>query len=234
MIKWVFRFKNEPSSLWARFITAIHDGGRCHSFIPLISSIGGVWKSIVNLGRISQNQSFNVQERIVLKLGNGRKTLFWLDVWAGDRPLRELFPNLYDLESEKRCYVSERYTIHQGSIEWFWGSSNSLLNANQTGKWAECISLVRNADIQTCPDVWLWKSGSEVDDYMVSTVRAELDHIDTINETKVLKWLHWIPKKVNCFLWRVVLDRIATREALLIRRISLPSTQCIFCNNTVE
>ncbi|XP_021980589.1 uncharacterized protein LOC110876737 [Helianthus annuus] len=199
MIKWLICFKNEPSSLWARLISVIHAGGRCHSFIPLKSSIGGVWKSLINLGRISQNQPLNVQERMVLRMGNGKKALFWLDIWAGDRPLRDLFPNLYDLESEKRCYVSDRYNINQGSIVWYWGSNNSLSSANQTEVWAECILLMQKVDIQMRPDVWLWKSGSEAADYTVSSVRAELDHIDTINETRVLKWLHLIPKKVNCF-----------------------------------
>ncbi|KAJ0548064.1 hypothetical protein HanIR_Chr08g0379251 [Helianthus annuus] len=39
--------------------------------------------------------------------------------------------------------------------------------------------------------------------FTVSNLRSELGRIDTLNETRVIKWLHWIPKKVNCFLWRV-------------------------------
>ncbi|XP_022018935.1 uncharacterized protein LOC110918967 [Helianthus annuus] len=212
MIKWLVRFKNEPASLWARSITAIHGDSRCHSYIPLKSSIGGVWKSIVNLGRKSQIQSIN----------------------AGNSTLREMFPDLYELESDKRCFVSDRYIMNHESIDWFWGSGNPLSNANNIEEWAACLSILQNVVINRDSDVWLWKSSEKVADFAVSAVRNELDYIDTIKETKVLCWLHWIPKKVNCFLWRVVLDRIATREALMIRRFHLPSNQCILCNNTLE
>ncbi|KAM0062163.1 putative reverse transcriptase zinc-binding domain-containing protein [Helianthus debilis subsp. tardiflorus] len=61
-----------------------------------------------------------------------------------------------------------------------------------------------------------------------------MDEISLINETKVLNWLRWIPKKVNCFLWRVVLDRIATKEALQIRHIHLTSVNYVLCNWELE
>ncbi|KAF5785622.1 putative RNA-directed DNA polymerase [Helianthus annuus] len=234
MIKWAVRYKNEPSSLWASTITAIHGGSRCRSYIPLKSSIGGVWKSVVNMGRISQNHSVNVQERLTPVIGKGDKTLFWLDNWVGGSPLRVRYPNLYALESNKRCTVSERCKLHQGVTEWLWGSNNTLINEDLAAEWVECTTLLDNVTIQPKADVWLWRSGSEVADFLVSTVREELDHINTLNETKVLRWLHWIPKKVNCFLWRAVLDRIATREALHSWHIPLPSTSCVLCNNSRE
>ncbi|KAJ0511208.1 putative RNA-directed DNA polymerase [Helianthus annuus] len=234
MTKWCVRFKNENDSLWARVISAIHGGPRCQNFIPLKSSIGGVWKSIVNMGRLTHNQPFKVQDRLTPKVGNGDKILFWQDKWVGDRTLRERFPNIYAMESEKGCKVSDRYKVGQHGIEWFWGSNNELTNEDMLCEWTDCISVIKEVKIQEATDVWLWKTGSDTADFMVKTIRGELDHINVLNETKVLKWLHWIPKKVNCFLWRVVLDRIATKEALQIRRINLASLQCVLCNNAVE
>ncbi|XP_022031503.1 uncharacterized protein LOC110932481 [Helianthus annuus] len=234
MIKWAVRFKNEPDSLWARVIDAIHGGGRCLSYIPLKNSTGGVWKGIINMGRMSQNQLINVKERLTPIIGNGEKTLFWLDNWIGGGPLSTRYPEIFALESNKRCMVSERYVSSQNVTEWKWGSDNALTAEVHLRQWAECTNELDRVTIHCKPDTWLWKSGSRVEDFVVSSVRKELDKIDTIKETKVLRWLHWIPKKVNCFMWRVVLDRIATRDALQVRHIQLPSTNCVLCNNTRE
>ncbi|KAJ0853546.1 putative RNA-directed DNA polymerase [Helianthus annuus] len=234
MIKWCVRYKNELSSLWARVITAIHGGPRCQSSIPLKNSIGGVWKSIVKMGRSNEIQPIMVREKMVVDLGSGDKTCFWLDPWAGGRPLCELFPNLFQLESNKRCSVSDRYNIIQGRAEWFWGSSNVLPNEELKNEWADCLVRIKNIIISDRSDGWLWKLGERKVDFQVSIVRAELDDINLINETKVLNWLHWLPKKVNCFLWRVVLDRIATKEALQIRRLHLNSSNCVLCNESLE
>ncbi|XP_022023738.1 uncharacterized protein LOC110924000 [Helianthus annuus] len=186
------------------------------------------------MGRITANQPIIVGERMFPDLGRGDKSLFWLDRWAGNRPLNELFPNLYAIESEKRCRVLDRYKLNQGNIEWFWGSSNDLSTDAVKEEWAECLALVSRVSIRQTPDVWRWKMEDKLVDFQVSLVREELDDISLVNETKVLNWLHWIPKKVNCFPWRVVLDRIATKEALQIRRLQLTSVNCVMCNGELE
>ncbi|KAJ0587940.1 putative reverse transcriptase zinc-binding domain-containing protein [Helianthus annuus] len=234
MIKWHVRYKTETSMLWARLISAIHCGARCHSYIPMKSSIDGVWKSIVNSGSVSQNLVVNVKERMIVKVGLGNKTLFWLDNWVGNRPLRDIFPSLFTLESDKRCTVQQRYRTSQGSTEWFWGSSTPLTREEHLTDWAACKTLLCTAGLGQESDYWLWKSGPTCEEFTVCNLRAELDHINVIPEAKLLTWSHWIPKKVNCFLWRVVQDRIPTREALLTRRVSLPSSTCALCNDTIQ
>ncbi|XP_021985657.1 uncharacterized protein LOC110881815 [Helianthus annuus] len=234
MVNWSIRYKNDNSSLWARLITALHCGVRCKSSIPVKCSIGGVWKSIVNMGRATQNPTIDINAKMSPRMGVGDKTLFWLDNWMGNGPLRDRFPNLYAVESEKRCTVQQRYSIIDGNVEWFWGSLNILTQSEQLAERASCTTLLYNIELGSGPDLWLWKTGSSREIFTVQLLRAELDHINIIPETKVLNWLHWIPKKVNCFLWRVVLDRIPTKEALMARRISLPSASCIFCNDVIE
>ncbi|XP_022031178.1 uncharacterized protein LOC110932129 [Helianthus annuus] len=167
-------------------------------------------------------------------MGKGDKIPFWLDLWAGNRTLSDTFPNLYNHESDKRCYVSDRYRTNQGGIQWFWGSRNNLSSNALLKEWDECLAVINEVTISQRSDAWLWRMGEKQVEFQARLVRAELDEISLINETTVLIWLHWIPKKVNCFLWRVVLDRIATKEALQILRIHLPSVNCVLCNEEIE
>nr|GEX81272.1 RNA-directed DNA polymerase, eukaryota, reverse transcriptase zinc-binding domain protein [Tanacetum cinerariifolium] len=53
----------------------------------------------------------------------GRYTQFWNDGWIKDRgPLKNIFPRLYALETQKGCYVSEMWVIEDGVWQgkWAW------------------------------------------------------------------------------------------------------------------
>ncbi|KAJ0454391.1 hypothetical protein HanIR_Chr15g0739541 [Helianthus annuus] len=155
MVKWSIRYKNEYSALWVKLITAWHCGTRCHSHIPLKSSMGRVWKSIVNVGRATHNPVVNIKDRLIPKVGVGDKTLFWLDSWIGNRPLRDIFPSLYALETDKRCKVQLRYSSIHGTIEWFWGSSIALSRSDHLTDWAACTSLLHTVALGPGTDLWL-------------------------------------------------------------------------------
>ncbi|XP_035845072.1 uncharacterized protein LOC118491409 [Helianthus annuus] len=187
IVKWCLRYKNENTSLWAKSISAFHCGTRRHASIPLNSSIAGVWKSIVNLGRVMHEPVVDVKARMVPYVGVGDKTLFWLDTWVGNRPLRDEFPTLFTLESDKRCFVQQRYKRINESLEWFWGSSVPLSLPEHLDAWSNCSGLLSSALLGPGPDRWLWRTGSSRDTYTVSRLRSELDHINII------------PKQ-NCYL----------------------------------
>ncbi|KAJ0511325.1 putative reverse transcriptase zinc-binding domain-containing protein [Helianthus annuus] len=115
-----------------------------------------------------------------------------------------------------------------------WGGESPILHLEASELWEECSIQLKNVQISNKSDTWLWKQGDGREAYKVSSLRAELDGICTIPETQVLRWLHWIPSKINCFLWRAVLDRIPTRDALALRNIYIPSTLCVLCNTHNE
>ncbi|GKA50366.1 RNA-directed DNA polymerase, eukaryota [Tanacetum coccineum] len=69
LFKWIWRFFSQDSSLWSRFIKALHG----------------------NHGALSSHVS--------KKIGNGENTSFWDDKWLDDEALKSLFPRLYALEA---------------------------------------------------------------------------------------------------------------------------------------
>ncbi|GKE82681.1 RNA-directed DNA polymerase, eukaryota, reverse transcriptase zinc-binding domain protein, partial [Tanacetum coccineum] len=43
---------------------------------------------------------------------------------------------------------------------------------------------------------------------------------------KIMQWNTWLPKKVNIFIWRVVLDRLPHLENLIARDVHVDSDLC--------
>lgn len=43
-------------------------------------------------------------------------------------------------------------------------------------------------------------------------------------------WNKWLPIKVNCFLWRLLLNRLPTKSILASKGIPVPSTACSLCS----
>ncbi|XP_021971289.1 uncharacterized protein LOC110866451 [Helianthus annuus] len=126
--------------------------------------------------------------------------------------------------------VQHRYSIINGNISWEWGGDTPVHQTEVAEQWDDCRKLLQNVEINNKLDRWLWKQEDDREEFSVCNLRSELDGMRMIPETQVLKWLCWIPKKINCFIWRAVLDRIPTRDALAIRNIQLPSVLCVLCN----
>jgi hypothetical protein len=44
------------------------------------------------------------------KVGNGKKTRFWEDVWLGEQPLAQQYPSLYNIVRRKNVLVADVLT----------------------------------------------------------------------------------------------------------------------------
>ncbi|XP_021971591.1 uncharacterized protein LOC110866755 [Helianthus annuus] len=209
---------------------AIHGKRRKYSIIPIKNSISGVWKNIVQMGKGSNLKFSNVEKRRELQIGCGDKTYFWLDKWAGDFALKDRFPSLFALQMDKFSLVQHRYSITNDQVSWLWGGDTTVTQLELADLWDECKNLIQNVELKKKYDRWMWKQEDEREEFTIGNLRSELDSMTSIPETQVLKWLSWIPKKINCFLWRAVLDRIPTRDALAIRNIQIPSVVCALCS----
>jgi hypothetical protein len=51
-------------------------------------------------------------------LGNGLKTSFWRDIWAGDVPLQARFPRLFSVSNQKNALVAEVVNSDMGGGRW--------------------------------------------------------------------------------------------------------------------
>ncbi|KAJ0567499.1 hypothetical protein HanIR_Chr06g0285521 [Helianthus annuus] len=105
--KWWWRFKHEKESIWGRTIMAIHTNTDSGSYLPVKEGISGTWNGIVKMGKELELYNLNFGTMIKGELGNGRDIRVWLDWWVGDAPLRDQFPELFNLERHKRATAEE-------------------------------------------------------------------------------------------------------------------------------
>jgi hypothetical protein len=109
LTKWRWRLLNGGNSLWREVIRSKYgdevigrvdwnEGGR-----PWFSSLW--WKDISSIG-YNLNTNWFVRS-VKRSLGNGATTSFWLDIWVGSLSLKDRFPRLYSISTQKMVTVAE-------------------------------------------------------------------------------------------------------------------------------
>ncbi|XP_071704421.1 uncharacterized protein [Rutidosis leptorrhynchoides] len=53
-------------------------------------------------------------------IGNGADTAFWNEVWVGNNKLRDLYPRLYRLETEKNAIMLAEVRLGDEKYKWIW------------------------------------------------------------------------------------------------------------------
>uniref|UniRef100_A0A2N9IA56 Sec23/Sec24 trunk domain-containing protein n=1 Tax=Fagus sylvatica TaxID=28930 RepID=A0A2N9IA56_FAGSY len=87
-----------------------------------------LWKAIRNeWDKFSLHCSFVV--------GDGRKVMFWQDLWCGDMPLKEAFPELFLISREKDAFVADLLSFPNDIIYWdfHFTRRSTLLEACSSG-----------------------------------------------------------------------------------------------------
>ncbi|XP_071699670.1 uncharacterized protein [Rutidosis leptorrhynchoides] len=83
--KWWWRFRTESNTLWVNVIKSIYgrEGGLSLHNQGASSSNNSVWDNIINLEKDLLNVVLDFNSFFERKLGDGRDTLFWNDIWVG-------------------------------------------------------------------------------------------------------------------------------------------------------
>ncbi|PWA53873.1 RNA-directed DNA polymerase, eukaryota [Artemisia annua] len=161
-------------------------------------------------------------------VGDGECIAFWLDLWVCNEPLKDLCPNLFRLEKDKKCRVKCRVGL--GEV-WKWSS----MPASET-EMAELDfldSVVESVNLEGRRDKWQWL-GDMSGEFKVCSVRrliySELDY----SNNYVLKWCKWLPIKCNVFIWQAEMSKIPTSDALRRRNMVGVEGSCALCGEGSE
>ncbi|XP_076936463.1 uncharacterized protein LOC143603585 [Bidens hawaiensis] len=153
--------------------------------------------------------------------------------WLSDEPLRDKFPDLFNLERKKRVCVSGRLRFQSNVriITWEWSRSPSTVEEVESKQQLELmLQQVRIANNQ---DTWVWIDGKDLG-FSVASIKRWLRHTGNSDERFGFTWSKWVPIKCNIFMWRVFLDRLPTKMALLRRSVPVDNPICIWCETCDE
>ncbi|XP_021975294.1 uncharacterized protein LOC110870420 [Helianthus annuus] len=193
----------------------------------------GCWANIVRHLEGVEIDGVTFKSCLRSKLGIGDKIMFWKDIWVGAVPLQDRWPVLFRSDLKKNDNVRDRFTS-EGDIavlntDWVMDltSVEGISEAHDAGMLLHQIKFSGNKD------AWVWepdKNGV----FSVAAVKKWLRGGRLTHGISAMKWEKWLPIKVNFFVWRLRLDRIPTRSALLRRNISMPSCVCPLCETGIE
>lgn len=89
LFKWLWRYFQEPKALWRQIIEAKYkypQEFRMADLAPIRQ--GGPWKSLCNNILHHENSKKLLVPGSRMQVGNGRKMLFWHDVWINNSALK--------------------------------------------------------------------------------------------------------------------------------------------------
>ncbi|KAM0019015.1 putative RNA-directed DNA polymerase [Helianthus debilis subsp. tardiflorus] len=163
-------------------------------------------------------------------VGNGQSTAFWLDPWVSNSPLKELFPNLFQLEKEKGCRVNRCISDNQ-HLSWRW--KRPFVSVVEVNELVNLGSLLLQVDLNQNSDSWSW-IGAADREYSTKAVKHLLDSERLCSEVYVPEVCRWIPKKCSIFIWKAEMGRLATVDELRKRNIGGGDPVCSLCGEADE
>jgi hypothetical protein len=245
LAKWKWRLLQNERFLWKEVLVARY--GNCilyksdleHEIFPVNSSRW--WNDICAIDLAVESKKW-FSDAVVRKLGNGDCTHFWLERWVGDRPLREQFPRLFSLSSQKEALVREIWCTDGDMGRW------NLTWRRECFQWElelviQLHQILATVVLNEDADSWVW-TASEEDSFTVKTAYSSLatDLVNTdmfdADEKHVFEhiWCSPAPSKVVVFSWQLLHYRLPTRSNLAHRNC-LPldvSQACVMCNGFIE
>jgi len=150
-------------------------------------------------------------------------TLFWLDRWVGDVPLRVRYRCLFNLYDNKVVTVAQMFALGrvEGGGAWRW---RRRLWAWEDELVEKCRTLLLTDSMQVeIDDVWTWildpLAGYTVRGaYQILTDGAPLNLCVPLISDDLL-WRKDVPLKVLIFVWRPFRNRLHTKDNLFRRGI---------------
>ncbi|GLT28935.1 hypothetical protein SLA2020_038370 [Shorea laevis] len=237
--KWWDRFGKEENCLWKKVISDKYYGGGIvwdikHTQTRIVSTL---WRNILNLGNEGRRGFEIFKDGFCWKVGLGDKVKFWFEKWIGTEPLCVTYPRLFNLAFNRNASVMDVSQLTNGFWIWrnAWRREPFGRERNEEQKLKE--SLMGGLVLSTQPDQRSWCLDT-ANGFTVSKAYSMLVGQNIILETRICKrlWSRFVPAKISCFGWRLLLNGLPTKAGLLRRGIKIEEAEslCCICRRDLE
>ncbi|KAK2457421.1 hypothetical protein QL285_004692 [Trifolium repens] len=198
------------------------------------------WRDIWNLGGEDDGGWFG--HNITSTLGDGTVILFWKDTWIGTEPLYTRYAELYEKSSQQNCSISMMGFWENAAWKWNFVWSDILTN-NELASFHDLFLMLEqvhpgmaNSDRRR----WIPQAAGEFtvkSTYTHLLYKSGSEQLESAMEQALKKlWKANVPLKVGIFGWRLLIDKLPSREALFRKGIitNPMDSCCVFCNSEME
>ena len=134
---------------------------------------------------------------------------------------------------EKNCLVSDRINVVGNDLvmseNWITGPST----VEVISELQDVAYMLSQVSFTGSNDRWYWGEDG-TGSFSVANVKDLLRLNRDVPRNHVMRWEAWVPLKVNLLAWRLEMDRIPTRIALVRRRINIMDVSCPLCDTEEE
>ncbi|XP_020270872.1 uncharacterized protein LOC109846060 [Asparagus officinalis] len=161
--------------------------------------------------QISFYKYFENKNCTSVDVGNGNKTLYWLDKWTGANTLASMFPSLYNIASFPYATITRRI---RESFQYYDMLNNIML-----------INFVHREDKRK----WIWEAKDKftVKSYYHFLIDGGLRY-DCLN-----LWKLSVPLKVKFLVWLALRSGLNTKKNLVKKGVHM-DVLCCFCSKLEE
>jgi hypothetical protein len=237
LTKWKWRLFSEEQSIWKNvLINRYGDGVRGFGWMSrtLSSNVASIWwNDLVKIGVVEGEDRLN--GIFYKKIGNGGDTSFWHDTWVGVNPLKEVFPRLFLISTQKDHSVLEVRRLILGRWEWDLKWRRNLF------VWEEerrdmLVNILTPIQLTNSNDEWkcTYSTGGMfsvcslyryLSGIIIPPISLEPDIVSDLGWV----WKSWAPSKVIVFSWQLLFRRLPTKVNLAIRGVVGDETES-FCS----
>jgi len=165
-------------------------------------------------------------------VGGGDKFRFWEDPWLDTAmPLREKYPRLYNISSQKQTTISRMGTNNSTGWEWNLTWRRDLFESELLLADTFIGDLAQQQVQPHREDKWIWKhdqsgyySSKSGYDLIWRELRGAIQNSDFMD-----LWKLKIPAKSAILAWRLIKDKLPTKMNLIRCQVEVNDRLCPFC-----
>ncbi|CAO2047510.1 unnamed protein product [Urochloa humidicola] len=168
---------------------------------------------------------------VTIQVGNGHRTLFWLDKWIDGRSVQHLAPNLFALVNLRR---QRSTTVAQGLPNRRWTQDiQGGLSVQATLEYIQLWHRLANERLnQQQDDIYRWRWTAD-GKYTAASAYLKLQEGNIGLQGAKRIWKSWAPPRVKFFMWLATKGRLWTADRRRRHNLDAHDT-CLLCEQEPE